>query len=163
MYPGGGGGGVTRSDQVGREGDLSHDALHLTTPPPSWTDRCLWKHNFHSLRYGGGKNGFNVVPWAKGWALTLMLSVQASWRLTYAFVSAFHEHVKFLWVTSRKCKYLVWTTPLFAIAPFLENAWADGTCEHNLIARLYQASASTLRQWCNDACDFVLIENNWVT
>ena len=24
-------------------------------PPPSWTDKCLWKRNLHSLCYAGGK------------------------------------------------------------------------------------------------------------
>ena len=36
--------------------DLSHDAFGVTSPP-TWTDRCLWKHNLRSLRNSGGKNG----------------------------------------------------------------------------------------------------------
>ena len=26
--------------------DLSHDAFGVTSPPPQWTDRCLWKITF---------------------------------------------------------------------------------------------------------------------
>ena len=36
-------------------------------------------------------------------------------------------------------------------------------CTAIVRARLHQASASTLQQLCDDACDSVLIENNGVT
>ena len=35
----------------------SYVAFGVTpTPPQSWTDKCLWKHNLRSLRYTGGNN-----------------------------------------------------------------------------------------------------------
>ena len=47
------------------------------------------------------------------------------------------------------------------MACFLSST-QDGLVFRSLRAHLHQASASTLRQLCNEACDSVLIENNRV-
>ena len=43
---------------------VTYPMMHLVSSPPSWTDRCLWKHNLRSLRYAAGNKVYARSDWA---------------------------------------------------------------------------------------------------
>ena len=100
------------------------------------------------------------------------------------FLNIFINNHVFLYITIAKQWVHSSVEPLLCDHPFSTHVWSQGSFMSSLFtnlilvsdcptliwginkwglrARLHQASASTLRQLCNDACNSVLIENNGV-